>query len=127
MGIRDERDIDAVVRRVEADGITVNGERASLIVGMAGQKQRVTNTVQVALERELSALVHRASRTAAGAVPARMFEQAVRDSGVDYGREFGGEQLEAARRLACGGGLVFLEGVAGVGKTKAVLPPAVLA
>ena len=126
-GIEGERDIDAVVRRVEADGITVNGERAHLIVGMSGGKERVTNTVQVALEQELSALVHRASRTQAGAVPSAAFERAVRDSGVDFGRDGGDLQLAAAERLAYGGGLVFLEGIAGVGKTKAVLPPAVLA
>lgn len=125
-GIEGERDIDAVVRRVEADGIEVNGERAHLIVGLIGGKERVTNTVQVALEQELSALVHRASRTQAGAVSSAAFERAVRDSGVDFGREFGDEQ-RAAERFAHGGGLVFLEGVAGVGKTKAVLPPAVLA
>ncbi len=126
VGIKGEGDIEAVVRRLERNGVIVNGTHAALIVGEIDGKLRVTNSVQVKLERDMATLVHQASRAPAGAVPETTFRQAVVDSGIDFTGTMGKAQLAAAERFAFGGGLVFLEGVAGVGKTSRVLPPAVL-
>ena len=127
VGIKGEGDIEAVVQRLERDGVMVNGTRAALIVGEMDGRLRVTNSVQVKLERDMAALVYQASRAPAGAVPEATFRQAVAASGIDFSGPMGESQLAAAERFAFGGGLVFLEGVAGVGKTTRVLPPAVLA
>ena len=127
VGIKHEGDIEAAVQRLERDGITVNGSHAALIVGEMDGRLRVTNSVQVKLERDMAELVHQASRAPAGAVPDATFRKAVVDSGIDFTGTMGEDQLAAAERFAFGGGLVFLEGVAGVGKTTRVLPPAVLA
>ena len=127
VGIKGEGDIEAVVQRLERDGVMVNGTRAALIVGEMDGRLRVTNSVQVKLERDMAELVYQASRAPVGAVPEATFRQAVADSGIDFTGTMGADQLAAAERFAFGGGLVFLEGVAGVGKTTRVLPPAVLA
>ncbi len=127
VGIKGEGDIEAVVQRLERDGVTVNGTQAALIVGEMDGRLRVTNSVQVKLERDMAELVYEASRAPAGAVPGATFRKAVADSGIDFTGTMGEDQLAAAERFAFGGGLVFLEGVAGVGKTTRVLPPAVLA
>ncbi len=127
VGIKGEGDIEAVVQRLERDGVMVNGTRAVLIVGEMDGRLRVTNSVQVKLERDMAELVYQASRAPAGVVPDATFRKAVADSGIDFTGTMGEDQLAAAERFAFGGGLVFLEGVAGVGKTTRVLPPAVLA
>ncbi len=133
--------IDAVAREVEQRGITLHGEHASLIVGEMGvavrdddpaqarMEVRVTNTVQVRIERELMALSEAAAADGSGALPEAAIERAIAASGIDYQADpdVGNAQLAAIHAFATGGGLVFLEGAAGVGKTNRVLPPVVAA
>ena len=133
--------IDAVAREVEQRGITLHGEHARLIVGEMGvavrdddssqarMKVRVTNTVQVRIERELMALSKAAAADGSGALPEAAVERAIAASGIDYQADpdVGNAQLAAIHAFGTGGGLVFLEGAAGVGKTSRVLPPVVAA
>jgi len=140
-GLSGTEDIGAVVREVERRGITLHGEHASLIVGEMAAKVRdddaaqvrvrlrVTNSVQVRIERELMALSEAAAVDRTGALPEAAIERAVAASGIDYEKdpEVGPAQLAAVHAFGAGGGLVFLEGAAGVGKTSAVLPPVVAA
>jgi len=90
---------------------------------------RVTNTVQVRIERELMALSEAAAVDRSGALSEAAVERAVAAFGIDYQRdpEVGPAQLAAVHAFGTGGGLVFLEGAAGVGKTSRVLPPVVAA
>lgn len=134
-------DIDAVAREVERRGITLHGEHADLIVGemaarvradepdQARVRVRVTNTVQVRIERELMELAQAAAADRSGALAEAAVSRAVAASGIDYEKdpEVGPAQLAAVRAFGTGGGLVFLEGAAGVGKTSRVLPPVVAA
>ena len=140
-GLSGTEDIDAVVREVEQRGITLHGEHARLIVGEMGIRVRdddaaqirmglrVTNTVQVRIERELMELSEAAAVDRSGALSEAAVERAVAASGIDYRKdpEVGPAQLAAVRAFGTGGGLVFLEGAAGVGKTSRVLPPVVAA
>ena len=140
-GRANPEDIDAVVREVERRGTTLHGEHAHLIIGEmaakvrdddAGQARmrlRVTNSVQVRIERELMALSEAAALDRTGALPEAAIERAVAASGIDYDKDpdVGPAQLAAVHAFGAGGGLVFLEGAAGVGKTSAVLPPVVAA
>jgi len=140
-GLSGTDDIGAVVREVEARGLTLHGEHARLIIGemavamreddpaQARMKVRVTNTVQVRIERELMALSEAAAADGSGALPEAAIERAVAGSGIDYHKDpdVGNAQLAAVHAFGAGGGLVFLEGAAGVGKTSRVLPPVVAA
>jgi len=140
-GLSGTEDIDTVTREVEARGVTLNGEHARLIIGematpmrddepgQARMRTRVTNTVQVRIERELMELSEAAAVDRAGALSEAAVERAVAASGIDYRKdpEVGPAQLAAVRAFGTGGGLVFLEGAAGVGKTSRVLPPVVAA
>ncbi len=140
-GLSGTEDINAVVREVEQRGVTLHGEHADLIVGEMGAKVRdddaaqvrmrlrVTNTVQVRIERELMELSEAAAVDRSGALSEAAVERAVAASGIDYQKdpEVGPAQLAAVHAFGTGGGLVFLEGAAGVGKTSRVLPPVVAA
>jgi len=140
-GRSEPEDISAVVREVEHRGITLHGEHAGLIIGEMGAKVRddevgqvrmrlrVTNTVQVRIERELMKLSEAAAVDRSGALSEAAVERAVAASGIDYQKdpEVGPAQLAAVHAFGTGGGLVFLEGAAGVGKTSRVLPPVVAA
>jgi len=140
-GLSGTEDISAVVHEVEQRGITLHGEHAGLIIGEmgatvrgddAGQVRmglRVTNTVQVRIERELMELSEAAAVDRLGALSEAAVGRAVAASGIDYQKDsaVGPAQLAAVHAFGTGGGLVFLEGAAGVGKTSAVLPPVVAA
>jgi len=140
-GLSGPEDINAVVREVGQRGVTLHGEHARLIIGemaapmrddepaQARMRTRVTNTVQVRIERELMALSEAAAADRSGALSEAAVERAVAASGIDYAKdpEIGPAQLAAVRAFGTGGGLVFLEGAAGVGKTSRVLPPVVAA
>ena len=140
-GLSGTEDINTVVRQVEQRGITLHGEHAGLIIGEMGIRVRdddtaqvrmglrATNTVQVRIERELLALSKAAAVDRGGALSKAAVERAVAASGIDYQKdsEVGPAQLAAVRAFGTGGGLVFLEGAAGVGKTSRVLPPVVAA
>jgi len=131
-------DIDAVVHEVEQRGITLHGEHAGLIVGEMGvkvrdddaaqvrMKLRVTNTVQVRIERELMELSEAAAVDRGGALSEAAVERAVAASGIDYHKdpEVGPAQLAAVRAFGTGGGLVFLEGAQpGWARPAACCPP----
>ena len=140
-GLSGTEDIDAVVREVEQRGLTLHGEHARFIIGemparvredaaaQVRMRARVTNTVQVRIERELMRLSKAAAMDRSGALPEAAVARAVEASGIDYETdpEVGPAQFAAVHAFGTGGGLVFLEGAAGVGKTNRVLPPVVAA
>ncbi len=140
-GLSGTDDISAVVQEVEQRGVTMHGEHSRLIIGemavgmrednpkQTRLKVRVTNTAQVRTERELMALSEAAATDRSGALSAAAIDRAVAASGIDYQTDpnVGPAQLAAVQAFGSGGGLVFLEGAAGVGKTSRVLPPMVAA
>lgn len=128
-GSEDAGDIDAIAARVEEIGITLHGQHADLIVAWQDGHLRMTNSVQVALEQEVAALAAAAAADRSRALSPEAIERAIAASGIDYtsNPEAGASQLAAIRAMGTGGALSFVEGVAGVGKTRKVLPPLVAA
>ena len=93
-GLSGTEDINTVMREVEARGVTLNGEQAGLIIGeiaapmrddepgQARMRTRVTNTVQVRIERELTELSEAAAADRSGALSEAAVEHAVAASGI---------------------------------------------
>ncbi|USQ74186.1 relaxase domain-containing protein (plasmid) [Roseomonas mucosa] len=121
-------DIDRVVALIERRGITLRGEQVALVVGLSGDKVRVTNTAQLRLEEALQAEAHRAARDRSGALPARAItaaiDAAIRAGQLDLTREpaHAAAQRAAIYALGQGGALSMLTGVAGAGKTTLLRP-----
>ncbi|CAM4045876.1 Conjugal transfer protein traA (plasmid) [Roseomonas mucosa] len=121
-------DIDRVVALIERRGITLRGEQVALVVGLSGDKVRVTNTAQLRLEEALQAEAHRAARDRSGALPARAITAAI-DAVIGAGQlDLTREPAHAAAQRAAiyalgqGGALSMLTGVAGAGKTTLLRP-----
>ena len=117
-------DIDQVVSLIEQRGLTLKGEHVALILGMSGDKVRVTNTAQVRIEESLAAEATRAAADKAGALTHGAIAAAIAASGLDFTSEpdHGAAQRAAIYALGQGGALSLLTGVAGAGKTTLVKP-----
>ena len=117
-------DIDAVVRLIEQRGIQIRGEHAALIVGMADEKVRVTNTAQVRIEKTLARKAKQAALDRAGALSPEALRAAIAASGLDFEREpdHGAAQKAAIYALGTGGRLSLLTGAAGSGKSTLLKP-----
>jgi hypothetical protein len=117
-------DIDQVVSLIEQRGIVLKGEQVALIVGMSGDKVRVTNTAQVRIEESLAGEAARAAADKAGALPHAAISAAIATSGLDFTSEpdHGAAQKAAIYALGQGGALSLLTGVAGAGKTTLLKP-----
>jgi hypothetical protein len=117
-------DIDRVVSLIEQRGIMLKGEQVALIVGMSGDKVRVTNTAQVRIEESLAGEAARAAADKAGALSHAAISAAIATSGLDFTSEpdHGAAQRAAIYALGQGGALSLLTGVAGAGKTTLLKP-----
>ena len=117
-------DIDRVVALLLERGLEIKGEHVALIVGMAGDKVRVTNTAQVRIEQGLAAEAGRAALDKSGALPHAAIRAAIDASGLDFTSEpdHGAAQKAAIYALGQGGALSLLTGVAGAGKTTLLKP-----
>ena len=117
-------DIDRVVRLIEERGLQLHGEHVALVVGLSGDKVRVTNTAQVRVEESLAAEAARAALDKSGALPATAIRAAIDGSGLDFTSEpdHGAAQKAAIYALGRGGALSLLTGVAGAGKTTLLRP-----
>ena len=117
-------DIDRVTALLEERGIDFQGERVALVVGLSGERVRVTNTAQLRLEEQLADLARRASLDRSSCLSAEAIRDAVAGSGLDFDRnpDHGRAQLAAIRALGSGGALTLLTGVAGAGKTTLLAP-----
>lgn len=121
-GIHTASDIDKVTDLLEARGIMMRGERVALVMGLAGDRVRVTNTAQVRIEQELAEAAKQAARDKSRALSAEALEAAIARSDLDFSGEHGRAQLAAIRSLGSGGALSLLTGVAGAGKTALLRP-----
>ena len=117
-------DIDRVVALIEERGLKLKGEHVALVVGMSGDKVRVTNTAQVRIEQSLAAEASRAAMDKSGALPHAAVRAAIAASGLDFTSEpgHGAAQQAAIYALGQGGALSLLTGVAGAGKTTLLKP-----
>jgi hypothetical protein len=117
-------DIDQVVSLIEQRGLTLKGEQVALILGMSGDKVRVTNTAQVRTEESLAAEAARAAADKTGALSHAAIAAAIAVSGLDFTSEpdHGAAQQAAIYALGQGGALTLLTGVAGAGKTTLLKP-----
>jgi hypothetical protein len=117
-------DIDRVVALIEERGLTLKGEHVALIVGMSGDKIRVTNTAQVRIEESLATQATRAAADKSGALSNEAIRAAIAASGLDFTSDpnHGAAQKAAIYALGQGGALSLLTGVAGAGKTALAKP-----
>ena len=111
-------DIGRVVDLLEERGIRLKGEHVALIVGLSGDKVRVTNSAQIRIEEKLGDLARDAVRDKSGALSM----EAIREAMARSGYTFTSEQRAAIHALAEGGALTMLTGVAGAGKTTLLEP-----
>ena len=111
-------DIRRVVELLEERGIEMKGEHVALIVGMADNKVRVTNTAQIRIEEKLAALARGSARDKSTALSTRAIKAAIARSGYTFTHE----QLAGIHALGEGGALTMLTGVAGAGKTTLLAP-----
>lgn len=123
-GIRGEQDIERVVDLLYKRGIEVNGVRSFLRSRDMDGRVRVTNSAQVAIEKEVARHLKRMVAQEGGDLSRAAIDAAVARSGLDFTREpeHGAAQLAAIRALATSGRVAFLTGVAGAGKTAALTP-----
>lgn len=116
------RDIDRVVEMIEDRGIKIRGEHVALVLGMSGDKVRVTNTAQTRIEETLAVEARRAALDRSGALSEEAIAKAIQASGLDLSGEHGKAQTAAIHALGRGGALSLLTGVAGAGKTTLLNP-----
>ncbi|WP_308721276.1 MobF family relaxase [Komagataeibacter xylinus] len=116
------KDIDHVVALIEQRGLELGGERVSLIQEMRGDRLRVTNSAQIAIEEDLAIQAARASGDRSGALSDRQITEAIGRSPLDFASEHGKTQKAAIYALGRGGALSMLTGVAGSGKTALLSP-----
>jgi hypothetical protein len=121
-GIEGRHDIDAVTRLYRTDGVRQYGEQTSLAWGTEAvdgrQRTRITTALHVDHEREFVRLAQAgAADTSDALTPARL-QQAVQATGI----RLSPEQTTAAGRLAHGGKIGVVVGVAGSGKTTLLQP-----
>ncbi len=111
-------DIEHVVELLERRGITLRGERVTLVVGMSDGQVRTTNTAQIRIETKLAGLAQSAAKETSGALPVQALRQAIAAAGISFTED----QKAAIYALGRGGGLTLLTGVAGAGKTALLQP-----
>jgi len=117
-------DIEKVVRLIEQRGITIRGEHAFLVAGVADETMRVTNTVQLRIERTLASKAKQAALDRSGSLSTAALHAAIGASGLDFEREpdHGAAQVAAIYALGTGGQLTLLTGAAGSGKSTLLKP-----
>ena len=111
-------DIRQVVELLEERGIKLRGEHVALITGVLGGLVRVTNSAQIRIEQQVTAIARQEAKDRSGALPAADLRAAIERSGV----RFTDEQRAAIYALGQGGRLAMLTGVAGAGKTTLLQP-----
>jgi len=111
-------DIKRVVALLEERGIRLRGEHVALVAGMKDGMVRVTNTAQLRIEQNVTAL----ARQGAGDRSTALSMPAVRAAIERAGVAFTPEQRAAIHALGEGGRLTLLTGVAGAGKTTMLQP-----
>lgn len=131
VGIKDHRDVNRVVEATLDRGIEFDDKHSKLVLGRTRGKIRLTHSVQIELEQAVQSLAYAMGKDHSRPLTREQAEQAIAASGIDYtdepGKTIGGEQRNAACAMINGPALVYVEGVAGTGKTTRVLPPAVAA
>lgn len=131
VGIKDHREVNKVVEATLDRGIAFDDQHSRLILGRTRGKIRLTHTLQVELEQAVQSMAYAMGADHSRSLTREAAEQAIAASGIDYtdepGKKIGGEQRAAACAMIEGPALVYVEGVAGTGKTTRVLPPAVAA
>jgi hypothetical protein len=127
-GISGIQDIDRVVALLEQRGITIKGEYTALVIGLAGDTVRVTNTRQIRIEEDVARRAREVAARRTSALPEAAVKAAIDASGLDFERdpEHGAAQKAAIYALATGTDLTVLTGAAGAGKS-ALLKPVVAA
>ena len=131
VGIKDHQDVNRVVEATLDRGIEFDGRHSKLVLGRTSGKIRLTHSVQIELEQAVQSLAFAMGTDHSRSLTPEQAEQAIAASCIDYtddpGKTIGAEQRNAACAMINGPALVYVEGVAGTGKTTRVLPPAVTA
>ena len=121
-GISDGTDTDAVTRIMREEGVQQYGERTGLVWGLEDGKRytSVTTALHERDEQEFIRLTQAASHDRSGAIPARLLNQKIAASGLDFSGTHGRAQRAAIERLGTGGKFSVMVASAGAGKTASL-------
>lgn len=123
-GIDGLEDIDAVTRLMRKEGVMQAGTKTPLLWG-AEEGQRytsITTGLHEAEEREFISLAQAAAADRHGALPAKLLEQKIAESGLDLSGDHGRAQRAVMDHLGTGGQFGLALGAAGSGKTTMLQP-----
>jgi conjugative relaxase-like TrwC/TraI family protein len=127
-GIEGTDDIGSMMKRWAAGGVRQDGQWTKLLWKEVERGTvRMTTELHRDQEAELIALAQRAVADRSHALAPAEVAAAVARSDVSFRGEHGEVQRATVETLGTDGGLAVMIGAAGVGKTKAVLPPLVAA
>ncbi|QEO18767.1 MobF family relaxase [Acetobacter vaccinii] len=123
-GLDGPQDIDRVAEMILERGIEIRGERVHFLQGVAHGRVQVTTSEQIRVEQEMGRLAGLSARTRAGSLEDAAIARVIAASSLDFEREpdHGRAQKAAIFALGRAGGLGFLTGVAGAGKTALLAP-----
>ena len=123
-GIESTDDLGAMMKHWAGAGVVQDGKETKL-VWQEVERGRIKLTTELHRdqEAELIGLAAKAAADRRHALAPAEIAAAVTRSGVSFGGEHGAMQRAAVETLGTDGGLAVMIGAAGVGKTKAVLPP----
>ena len=127
VGSSSPADVNTVIQTLTDRGIEFDGRRSDIVLGIARNKIRVTHTVQVEIEQAVQSLARSMGQDYSRAFSQEAAEAAIQNSSIDYHGKIGRQQKNAAMAMLTGPSLVYVEGVAGTGKTTRVLSPFVQA
>lgn len=125
-GIGAAADVGAVTRIMARDGVLQDGDRTRL-VWRVDERDRVKITTHLHRDREqeVVALAKAAAADKRLSLTPAKVEAAAKRTGLDFTGEHGQAQRAAVETMGTQGGLAVMIGAAGVGKTKALIPPLV--
>lgn len=119
-------DMRTLVRGLVERGVRQAGHMTKMLWREQGfQRVKVTTELHRDQEEEVVRLARTAAADTSKAIPAALVERKMAETGIDYTSEVGKQQAEVVRQVARGGAAQVFLGVAGAGKTEAILAPLV--
>jgi hypothetical protein len=127
-GIGGLADIDAVTATMRSEGVQQYSDKTALVWGLEVGKRytSVTTALHESDEQAFLRLARQAAEDRSAAIPARLLNAKVSESGLDFSGAHGVAQRSAIDRLGTGGRFAVAIGAAGAGKS-AMLKPLVAA
>jgi conjugative relaxase-like TrwC/TraI family protein len=123
-GIDGLADVSAITKIMAREGVQQSGEQTAIVWGQeAGKRyQSITTTLHQSDEQEFIQLMQTAAADKTGAIPTRLLQQKISQSGLEFSDAHGKAQRAAIERLGQGGRFGLVIGAAGMGKSASLSP-----